>query len=533
MAEIEIFLNFDEFEVNGKIGFEVLANSSFCTKDKLECPFCTKTINVKFSVVEEYLTEDTFSDFESVEPVETIVENENTDILKESILNELYELKNTISLSLETSSNDGLVNENVENIVPVIQVSDSDETCSTSSLLNIKYQKEIEDAIENLKIDTIDESSLISFIEENIEIENIQIDSNNEGLPEKCLPGEEYDTEDCRLNSNNEQTNPDSTNKITSEETNVQHTSKVIHICPCNRAYKLKKYFLKHMKQYHPDFSIKDCETLDSKSAENIEVLKSRDGRPIHRCNVCEKVYWSRRSYRRHMVCCHPDEAKRLNLQAKTHRCQYCDKIYFTSELLNQHLLLHVNPDHYKCGYCSKSFVTHNNLKRHINAVHLRIKSYICEVCGVRFNQRYSLRLHHQELHGTDGRYECNDCGKTYGSKDKLKCHIQLSHYGYGKTVCKLCGKTFLNNNYKRHLRDVHKEGEQFAFACRYCNKVFNRRSYQEIHETIHTGEKRYVCTICNERFQDPGYKYFHIRKFHPLAFEQRKKRFSHSKKIN
>lgn len=407
-VQIEILLNFDRFEEGGQIGYEVIVNSNNYTKDKLECPYCTETIDVKFSVLEEHLTEDFYEIEQELEEEKnfyhinsaaanaivltkedlSIIENENTEVLKESLLNELYdfEVTETTTQCLETLPDDcyDIYNDENEDKCSAISVSDSDETASTCSLLNIKYQKEIEDAIESMKIDTLDESSLINFIEENTIAEDTGNSFDNEQHFESIEDNEGFNSQG-KSSSNCELLDPDSTKQLSEEECNEISQTNVFHLCPCKRVYKLKKYFLKHMKQYHPDFSLEDCET----SVENDNVQKSLDRhRPIHRCNVCEKVYWSRRSYRRHMVCCHPQEAKKLNLQAKTYRCQYCDKIYFTSELLNQHLLLHVNPDHYQCGYCSKSFATHNNLKRHINAVHLRIKSYICEVCGVRFNQR-------------------------------------------------------------------------------------------------------------------------------------------------
>lgn len=392
-VQIEILLNFDRFEESGRIGYEVIVNSNHQTKDKLECPYCTETIDVKFSVLEEHLTEE-FSEVERELGVEenfdhlaaavltkedpSITENENTEVLKESLLNELYDFEETKTTTqcLETLPDD------------CHYISDSDETLSTCSLLNIKYQKEIEDAIESMKIDSLDESSLINFIEENTVLDDTRNSFDNEHHFELIEDHESFNSQIQDSTSSPEQLAPDSTKQLSEEECNEATQTNFFHLCPCKRVYKMKKYFLKHMKQYHPDFSLEDCETLDQGSIE--AVSNGRDGqRPVHRCNVCEnKVYWSRRSFRRHMVCCHPDEAKRLNLQAKTYRCQYCDKIYFTSELLNQHLLLHVNPDYFLCGLCSKSFATHNNLKRHINAVHLRIKSYICEVCGVRFNQR-------------------------------------------------------------------------------------------------------------------------------------------------
>lgn len=300
--------------------------------------------------------------------------------------------------------------------------------------------------------------------------------------------------------------------------------------CPCQRLYKVERCFLEHMEQYHPGFPLEDCETVirhittDTDASEYSNT--SRHGRPIHRCNTCDKIYWSRRSYRRHMVLFHPSEAEKLNFKAKTYACLMCDKIYFTSLLLKQHMQLHNNPDHFRCGMCRKSYTTQNNLKRHIDAIHNKLRPFICEVCGSSFSQRYSLRLHNEEVHGKEkAKYICHDCGKTYGTKDKLKFHIKWAHQGYGKKECKLCNKIYLINNYKRHMRDVHKQGDQLEYPCRYCNKVFNRKAYRDIHECQHTGERKFGCHLCSARYTDPGTRYWHVRKMHPMEFLKKEKR--------
>ena len=54
----------------------------------------------------------------------------------------------------------------------------------------------------------------------------------------------------------------------------------------------------------------------------------------------------------------------------------------------------------FKCRYCDKEICgSVSNLRRHINAVHMKLKPYKCQFCGLCFTQATSVIKHVKNVH--------------------------------------------------------------------------------------------------------------------------------------
>lgn len=129
-------------------------------------------------------------------------------------------------------------------------------------------------------------------------------------------------------------------------------------------------------------------------------------------------------------------------------------------------------------------------------ATHSTTKDFVCETCNKSFTTVRYLKEHvqtHQE-----GKFVCEICGKASKTKSNHNSHSKI-HTGERKYHCTMCHLKFLRpQGLKRHM--LTHTGEK-PYKCRHCNQEFALFMTHQMHERLHTGERPYQCHHCEKSF--------------------------------
>ncbi|XP_046412214.1 zinc finger protein 37 homolog [Neodiprion fabricii] len=222
--------------------------------------------------------------------------------------------------------------------------------------------------------------------------------------------------------------------------------------------------------------------------------------------------------------------------------CNLCQKVYVSKKALLKHTEAHLKSEIVTCNVCNKTFNNSEKLSEHMKK-HNDAMDFKCEVCGMPFKERVKLNFH-LRVHGkgplinTDKQYLCDMCSRTFASKSGLRFHLK-SHAGNKPYKCKFCSKSFTIPSYKKRHERTHTGDKHFichicsaAFAsanglkyhlrshtgeanyhCDTCGKSFRRHKYLKEHTFIHTGEKPFICKMCGSAYGNSGSLFVHERK--------------------
>lgn len=85
----------------------------------------------------------------------------------------------------------------------------------------------------------------------------------------------------------------------------------------------------------------------------------------------------------------------------------------------------------YKCDICKALFRRKSYLRKHVNAVHKKLKPYKCLICDKAFGYKGARAKHHRTIHLGQKPYACPEptCDMRFSEKGNMKKHYRNRHY--------------------------------------------------------------------------------------------------------
>ena len=94
----------------------------------------------------------------------------------------------------------------------------------------------------------------------------------------------------------------------------------------------------------------------------------------------------------------------------------------------------------------------------------------------------------------TRRRLSCPQCSYTTNRLNNLKRHVQTMHEILSKPI-DCCEQLFTSKaHFRAHVNIEHRCG----YHCDICRRTFCRKALLRRHQSIHSGQKAFVCSICS-----------------------------------
>ncbi|KAM6990643.1 zinc finger and BTB domain-containing protein 41 [Tautogolabrus adspersus] len=153
-----------------------------------------------------------------------------------------------------------------------------------------------------------------------------------------------------------------------------------------------------------------------------------------------------------------------------------------------------------KCPKCEKTFDRAGKYESHTR-VHTGEKPFQCDLCFQRYSTKSNLTVH-KKKHTSDApfprkEHKCPICSKLHATKKTLTKHVRRFH----------------PDHIQEFLTKRKRKSE--GWKCAICLKTFSRRPHLQEHMILHTQDRPFKCSYCDEYFKSRFARLKHQEKFH------------------